>query len=260
MLRLEKVRVEFGGLVAVNDLDLEVSKGQIYSIIGPNGAGKTTVFNAISRLVKTTSGEILYNGENILNDKPHEIIHRGIARSFQNTELFKNMTVMDNLLVGLHPLIKKKFFSNMLNLPSVRRSEKENRTKVHETMDLLQITHLKDEVVKNLPFGFQKMVDIARAMMANPQLLLLDEPVAGMNVAETKQINQLLLRLKQDFDMTILLIEHDMSMVMDISDVVSVMNFGQKICEGLPEEVRNDPAVIEAYLGGEEETSYAKTD
>jgi branched-chain amino acid transport system ATP-binding protein len=259
LLTLDKVRVNFGGLTAVNDLNLVVSKGQIHSIIGPNGAGKTTVFNTISRFVNLTSGKIIFNDKNVLNYKPHEVVRLGISRSFQNTELFKNMTVKDNLLVGLHPSIKKNIFSIMLNLPHVRRADKNNRKKAYEVLELLQITHLADEVVKNLPFGFQKMVDIARAMMVNPELLLLDEPVAGMNNVETKQISELLLRLKKDLGYTILLIEHDMSIVMDISDYVTVVNFGEKISEGVPSEVRNDPAVIEAYLGGEAD-SYAQVE
>ncbi|RLL46832.1 ABC transporter ATP-binding protein [Oceanobacillus piezotolerans] len=253
MLTFKDVTVQFAGLTAVKKLSFEVPEGQIYSIIGPNGAGKTTVFNCISRFYKPVSGSITFIGEDLMKLKPHQVIKRGIARSFQNVELFREMTVLDNLLTGLHPIMKKNILSIALNLPSIKRDERIAREKANEVMEMLNIEHLAYEKVSNLSFGYQKMVDIGRAMMSDPKLILLDEPVAGMNSNETEKISQLILKLKEELNYTVLLIEHDMSLVMEISDLVTVMSFGEKIAHGVPKEVQNNPVVIEAYLGEVEE-------
>lgn len=258
MLTFKDVTVQFGGLIAVDNLSFDVPKSKIYSIIGPNGAGKTTVFNCISRFYTPAKGSITFNGEEITRYKPHQVINKGIARSFQNVELFSKMTVLENLLTGLHPKLKKNIFAISLTLPNVKRSEKEAKEEAFEIMELLNISHLANEQVSNLSFGFQKMVDIGRAMIVNPQLILLDEPVAGMNPIETERISELILRLKNELGYTVLLIEHDMSLVMKVSDAVTVMNFGKKISEGTPTEVQNDHVVIEAYLGEVESHAEAK--
>lgn len=249
LLEIKDVSLYFGGIIALSNLDITVQRGTLHAIIGPNGAGKTSLFNCISGVYRPTSGEILLQGTKISHLKPHQIAELGIARTFQNIELFAHMSVIDNLLLGCHsrmtsgPLACAFFFGKAV------RQEEENRLEVERIIDFLEIEKVRKKPVGSLPYGIQKRVEIGRALAMKPNLLLLDEPVAGMNVEETEDIARFILDIKEEIGMTIIMVEHDMGVVMDIADMVTVLDFGSKIGEGSPSEVQSNPEVIAAYLG-----------
>ena len=249
MLEVKNLCIQFGGLKAVDNFNLTINKGQLYGLIGPNGAGKTTVFNMRTGVYKPTSGSIILDGLNITGKHPAQINKDGIARTFQNIRLFKEMSVLDNVKVGLHNQKKYSTIEGILRLPRYFKEEKEMDERATELLKVFELDGEKEQLASNLPYGKQRKLEIARALATNPKLLLLDEPAAGMNPNETAELMNTIRFVRDNFDMTILLIEHDMKLVSGICEKVTVLNFGQELAKGETAEVLNDPRVITAYLG-----------
>ena len=252
VLKIENLGISFGGLKAVQDLNLEIREQQLYGLVGPNGAGKTTVFNMITGVYKPTTGRFFLCGENLTGKSQEIINHKGIARTFQNIRLFNNMTVIRNVLVGLHnqPEYKCGIFSSIFRLPRHFKVERAMRARAKEILEVVGLLEDRNNLSCNLPYGKQRKLEIARALATNPKLLCLDEPAAGMNPHETEELMDIIRLIRTRFNVTILLIEHDMKFVSGLCDEITVLNFGTVLAQGKPSEALNDPDVIKAYIGG----------
>lgn len=253
LLRATKLSKIFGGLKAVSNFDVTIEKGELIGLIGPNGAGKTTAFNLLTGVYEPTTGEIEFDGKSMIGLKPYQITQQGLARTFQNIRLFSELSVLDNVKIAYHFHVKYGLFESVFRIGRYHREEAEIEKKAIELLKIFKLEDKKDEISKNLPYGEQRRLEIARALAAQPKLLLLDEPAAGMNPQETQELMKMIKWIKKEFDLTILLIEHDMSLVMNVCERIYVLEYGSIIAQGVPEEIKNNPRVIEAYLGEEVE-------
>lgn len=258
LLNVERLGKKFGGIQALSDYHVGIDAGELVGLIGPNGAGKTTVFNLLSGVFRPDSGLIRFNGSDVTHYKPHGTAVAGIARTFQNIRIFGDLSVIDNIKVAFHMRLGQGFWSTLFHLPGYRRSEKEIARLSGEFLELLQLEDVRHETAGNLPYGRQRRVEIARALAAQPKLLLLDEPAAGMNINETEELINTIRSIRDEYGVTIFLVEHDMSVVMSICERIQVLDHGSVLTEGLPEAVRNDARVIEAYLGAPKERKHAE--